>query len=494
MSRLPNGTGWVVASAAVALFIAVSWDGMQSYGPNRGYDGDAFIAYAEVLQATGRLPGPDDTYEWANPPAYYLGTVYVQQFARWAAEGRGAIVPGRPSAPRKSLWILLVIAAAAAIGCRPVRPVRIGGFVLGGLAVGWAFADALSFAAEEPWRSGQLIALFWGVVLLVGAGLLAREAWPGSEVAIAVTVALTAAIPGVIRMSVMFHPETQFAALAVLAVWLLLRSRASGWRPEFAVALGIVIGMASLTRQSAAVLAVATVVAALVLGGRRARGFAVVAVVSLALVAGPWWAYQTIRTGNPLQSYLDRPGYMLDRQPRSFFISFPIRDLVVHPYREAFNNELLPRIHADIWSDWSGAIHGTWVDPTRPARISASTQSVLGLGFDLLSIGGLAFFGWKGIRRVRTGDAGPADAVLATSLIVTSITWFAFVVTLVRFPQAGGDPVKSTYILFLAPLFALGAFAAGRALWTRRRLWRVILCTWAVLYAASFAVHLGTAF
>lgn len=195
ISRLPQRTGWVVAAAAIALFVAVSWDGMQNYGPDRGYDGSAFIAFAEVLEATGRLPGPDETYEWANPPAYYLGAVYVQKVARWAAEGRGSIVPGRPSTPRKILWVLLVTAAVAAIACRPPRPVRIAGIALGSVAVAWALADALSFAAEEPWRSGQVIALFWGAVLLVGAGLLANEAWPGSQGAIAVTVAATAAIP-----------------------------------------------------------------------------------------------------------------------------------------------------------------------------------------------------------------------------------------------------------------------------------------------------------
>ena len=185
---------------------------------------------------------------------------------------------------------------------------------------------------------------------------------------------------------------------------------------------------------------------------------------------------------------------MLDHQPFSFFVSFPIHDLVMHPYREAFRNELLPRFHADIWSDWAGGIHGYWAEPSRRMRVNASTQSVLGLFFDVLSIAGLAVFGGRGISRARAHTAGGADAVLGTAVIVSVITLLAFVTTLVRFPQIEGDPIKSTYVLFLAPLFALGAVAAGRRLWALGPAWRAALCTWAALYGVSFSIHLATAF
>ncbi len=494
MTRQSKGAGWTVAAAAIAIFAAVTWHGMRDFGPTKGYDGVAFVAFAETIEQTGRLPRAGDTYEWANPPAYYLGAVYLQQFARWAAADRGKRATARPGLPGAILWIVLVTAGVAAVACRPRRSLRVGGLVLGALAAVWAIAAVLSFSAEEAWRSGQVIALFWACVLLIAAGLLAREAWPGSQAMIAVTVVVTAVIPSVIRMAVMFHPETQFAALAVVSIWLVTRGWSKGWSPELGVALGVVLGLAALTRQTAAVLAVGTILAALVIGGRRAGKFTGLALVSLGVVVGPWWVYQTIRTGNPLLSYLDRPGYMLDHQPLSFFVSFPIRDLIFHPYREAFSNQLLPRFHADIWSDWTGGIHGFWADPSLPMRLDASTQSGLGLLFDALSIAGLAFFGGRGISRARAHTEGAEDAVLATAVIVSVITWLAFVTTLVRFPQIDGDPIKSTYVLFLAPLFALGAVAAGRSLWARGPVWRVMLCAWAALYGVSFAVHVATAF
>lgn len=47
--------------------------------------------------------------------------------------------------------------------------------------------------------------------------------------------------------------------------------------------------------------------------------------------------------GNPIQSNLEREGYLLSEgQPRSFYVSLPVPELVTHPYRPAFQNELLP--------------------------------------------------------------------------------------------------------------------------------------------------------
>jgi hypothetical protein len=73
-------------------------------------------------------------------------------------------------------------------------------------------------------------------------------------------------------------------------------------------------------------------------------------------------------------------------------------------------------------------------------------------------------------------------------------SWLAFVATLVRFPQRGGDPIKGHYLLFLAPVSAAFAIAAGFAL-ARRGGWRrAVLFAWAGLYALSWALTVATAF
>ena len=82
-------------------------------------------------------------------------------------------------------------------------------------------------------------------------------------------------------------------------------------------------------------------------------------------------------------------------------------------------------------------------------------------------------------------------AGVAFALLV-GLSWIGFVVQLVRFPQAGGDPIKSSYMLYLAPVVAIAALAAGEWLWQRGRAWRVALVAWPALYALSYAGFLVT--
>ena len=216
--------------------------------------------------------------------------------------------------------------------------------------------------------------------------------------------------------------------------------------------MGAALGGTALVRQSAPIVILSLAVVVVVLGRRQALRFGVVALVAILFVAGPWWGYQAHRLGNPIKSNLDRPGYMLDRQPRSFFVSLPLPDLVTRPYRESFRNELLPKFHADLWSDWFGTVHN-WQTPSRVDRVVASSQSILGFGGDVLVLGGL-----------------------------------------IRFPQADGDPIQAHYLLFLAPAAAIFAVAAGRWAWLRVGFPRFALLTWLALYLVSFVTLLLTSF
>jgi len=263
---------------------------------------------------------------------------------------------------------------------------------------------------------------------------------------------------------------------------------------ESGIAAGATLGCAALVRQSAPIVMIAVAVAVLLLGRRRAVWFAVAALAAMLLVAGPWWGYQTSRFGNPIESNLDRPGYMLDRQPLSFFVSFPFPDLVTHPYRGSFQNELLPKFHAELWSDWFGADHD-WVTSSRTDRVLASSQSILGFGGDALVLGGLIGFGLPAVRRaIRSPGVGRDDAVLGALTTLFLLGWAAYLVTLIRFPQAEGDPIQAHYLLFLAPAAAIFAVCAGRWAWLRSRLTRVCLAAWLVLYLVSFGAVIVTSF
>jgi hypothetical protein len=210
-------------------------------------------------------------------------------------------------------------------------------------------------------------------------------------------------------------------------------------------------------------------------------------------VAGPWWLHQIQVYGNPIQSNLDRPGYMLDHQPRGFYISLPT-ELVTRPHYYHFENKLLPRFHAYLWSDWHGDYHRAWLSPKPHAKTLASIQSVLGFGGDALVLGGLALLGIPALVRVLRRNARETDNALAVLSTLFIVSWAAYVVTLVRFPQKGGDPIKAHYLLFLGPVSVVLAVAAGLAL-ARRGAWqRALVLGWLAIYALSWALTLATAF
>ena len=184
--RTPGrGPAVAVAAAVVSTALVAAW-GAHRLDPASGYDGAAFLRYAEVVKATGHLPSQAQTYEYASPPAY--------------------------------LW------EAAQLS-------RIG---LG-------------------WRGGQALSVLWAALLVLVAALLARELWPGRPWLWAGGAWLTAGVPIVIRLGTMFHPEMQFACLRRD------RDAAGGARgpPRLAAGLdgaacGVVLGLAALTRQTAA--------------------------------------------------------------------------------------------------------------------------------------------------------------------------------------------------------------------------------------------------
>jgi len=117
---------------------------------------------------------------------------------------------------------------------------------------------------------------------------------------------------------------------------------------------------------------------------------------------------------------------MMSHQPASFYVSFPLRSLVAHPFRPDFSDQLLPKLHAELWSDWFGVVHGD-----RPSwnleRVTSSTQSVLGFVADLLALGGLVALAVPAaVRVLRRRSRAPTDVGLGLlgTLAVASVAAF----------------------------------------------------------------------
>lgn len=479
----------VLLAAAIALLAAVGWKGAVATLPENGYDARAHIAYAETLRREGRLPTAMASYEYATPPAYAWLALRAERAVDWSGSTARSAVEQVRGGLAHALWVALVALAAWLLAAhRRGSPAWIAGLASACAALLAAGLRALATASTIPWSAGQLLSLAWMVVLLGLTYALARELWPGRPLLAVVATLATGAVPIVLRLGTMFHPEMQFACLALAAIALCVRAARRGWPPLHGAAAGLALGLAALTRPTAAVVIAALVIAALAAGRLAAIRFLAAGAVVVVLVAGPWWLYQLDRYGNPLQSNLDRPGYMLeDGQPRSFYLSAPLEDLVLHPYRPAFAGELWPQFHADLWSDWFGGQHLYWQKPPDTAtRLFLSSQSLLGVVASALALGGLALFAARGLRE--------RSFALTAFVLLALLSWIAFLITLIRFPQVEGDPIKSSYMLYLTPVFALAAVAAADALWRRGRVWRLALAVFACLFVTSYAGYVVTAY
>ncbi|HUH14411.1 MAG TPA: hypothetical protein VML35_00840, partial [Gaiellaceae bacterium] len=484
-------------AAALGIAALVGWHGATAAEPVRGTDAQAHVAYAEILATDGRLPTEEESYEYASPPASHWAALQAQRLADAAAGAVREVAEGPGSPAGRVVWLAGLLGAALLLALPGGgRGRRAAGLALAASVAVLAVLDVAATAAETRWTVGQAVSLLAVLGLLGVAWALARTLWPERRFLPLVALGATAALPIVLRLGTMFHPEALFAFLAGCALLIVVRAQAARWPLGHALALGGVLGLSALTRQTAAILIVSLGLAVLLAGRRDALRFVAVTAAALLLVAGPWWLHQLDRYGNPIQSNLEREGYMLeDGQPLSFYVSFPARDLVLHPYRPAFENELLPKFHADLWSDWFATRHGSWADPSPAARLFASTQSVLGLFASAFALVALVALGARPLAAaVRGRELDLRSFAFATFLLLAALTWIAFVVTLVRFPQADGDPIKASYMLFLAPVFAVAAAGLAHELWHARRTARLALAGWAGLYAVSYAGFLATAF
>ncbi len=485
---------WLRAGVVVALccFGVLGWQGVTTVGLNRASDSGEHIFYTEYLYKTGSLPGEARNYEYATPILFHVTAIAVEYLSH-RAPSHWLELPW--NWVTRALWLALIAGGAAAMTARRAR-VRLAGaagLVLAGI---WGLDEAVSLDKTQEWSGGQLIALAAGTGLVLVTGLIAREVWPDRPRRSLAAAAFVAAYPVVYRMSILFHPEMPLAFLCALSYLLFLRAARLGWPRRLGWALGATCGAAALTRQTAIVVIVCLGVGAAVLGGRRALGFLARAAVLVVLIAGPWWIYAYRTWHNPLQSNLEpHTAVMLNHQPLSFYASFPIESLVVHPYRDAFANELLPKLHAELWSDWFGVVHPWLGTPSRLDRVTASTQSVLGFFGDMLAIGGLAALAVPAALRVlRRRSRSPDDVGLGLLAVVTLAAFSSFVVMLIRFPQQYGDPIKSSYLLFTAPAWAIFSIAAWAKIRKRRRGLSAVLTVVAALYIVSYAADLGAAF
>jgi hypothetical protein len=268
-----------------------------------------------------------------------------------------------------------------------------------------------------------------------------------------------------VKAAAMFHPEPMSMFLCTLALWLCVRSFHDR---RYVVPLGIVLGLAQLTR-TFALATVASVALALVLA-RRWRALAVV--LALAAVVPAWWyVHQQEVRGNALAySRPTPPKPLLERRPARFYVDPGIPDVVAKPYRPHVLNLAWPTTYAELWGDY----FGVWVwkgPPAQPPKHRLQLQAVLGIVPTLLAFGGLVALLLASLR------SPPRLAVTVLPVVVL----LGFLFFAVSYPSNDGDDLKATYMLTATAGWALGFGYALERLRSRWLLGLLVLCVLAEL-------------
>ena len=159
------------------------------------------------------------------------------------------------------------------------------------------------------------------------------------------------------------------------------------------------------------------------------------------------------------------------------------------------DNEFLPQLHADLWSDYFGAFVPPGQRRAAIGRITASTQSVLGLVADALAIGGLCLFGIPALTRgFRRRDCQTLDTPYGLLALLALLGTIALAVQVIRYPQALGLEIKASYLLFTAPCWAIFSVAAWVRVAGRSAKLKSALAVAAGLYVLSYGTTLAAAF
>ncbi|MFQ5478272.1 MAG: ArnT family glycosyltransferase [Candidatus Binatia bacterium] len=423
-----NGT---LSIPLVALFILVNLVVVYNasiHDPSVGYDSAEHIKYVEVI-AQGRLPTPIENYEYFSPPLPYI----VPALAR--------------------------VAGASTL------------------------ASAKCF---------QFMNVVYSVAALLLLLSICRLCVPGSSLGLN-AVLLLAVTPVYYKSFAMVRSDPLFMTLCLAATWSALKLARSlagsngGGSVGWAVASGVLVGCAMLTRQWAVFLILALLVLwgvgiakrQLPLGRTTAR---VSLVMVIAFVISSWFFFHLNSEYGSFGAFNMRraESFSLSNQPDSFYLGTGDGELFSEPLRPAFRNQLMPVLYSETWGDYwcyfqvrgtdkiSGVhLAGAILTPPTPARVAHNRAAVapilvrsniLGLLPTLLLLAGIAY-GLTSSLAFLTNKTDPvcsASALLFFSLLFVLTGFLGYMWFLIMYPHpAEGDTIKATYILQLFPFLSI---------------------------------------
>ena len=412
----------------VLVALVAAWNAAR-YPPGLGYDADDQVYYMDGIRGGG-LPDAEGAYY--TPPGFY-------SVAAVATELGELVGLGQP------LRVTLVLNAALAVG---------------------------------------------SLLLLL---LLVRELWPGRAVLHLLAVGFAAGSVILLRTAAMFHPETLSLFLSTLALLLAARLVVRrDYRLRTALLLGVALGASQLVRAWAlwtfAVVLLTLLVTWFVEAADRRRVAAAAAATcaAVALVAGPWYAYQASRYTNPIfdRPQVDRPRW--ERRPASFYVDPGLPEVITRPHRPSHNNRFWPTLYAEAWGDYAGtfAWEGHKEPPSGGTLRDLVTQSVVMVVPTALAVAGWLALLVDGLRRPHASRGRLLVGLLPLAGIA-GMLYFT-----VSYPTPDGDVIKATYMLTTLPAWAAAfAVAAERVARGRLALPFALLFVLAALAGIRFTVY-----
>jgi hypothetical protein len=302
------------------------------------------------------------------------------------------------------------------------------------------------------------------LVVVVFAGLIARELFPRSRAIQLATLAFAALAPVLTRTAVMYHPEPLATALAVAGLYVVVRALARGqpglWTGTTA---GLLFGLGTLTRTWTLAFAAASCLA-LLLRARLKRerepawGAALLAGVAIALSL-PWFIHQEREHGSPFAFNRPAPNEsFFSRRPLSFYTSIDAEAVFSRPYAPNYLNHLWPVTYTDWWGDYWRYFELPYENISSPPELPPKyenpriRQSYVGIVPSILAVAGLLGALVVGIRRREVALVLLPGAIIALGL--------EFLVFQIAYPHPDGDTIKAAYLLDgVAPLAVCAAFA-----------------------------------
>lgn len=376
------------------------------------------------------------------------GSAYYVDVARNLVTGRGLVIdsiwsyatpPLTLPRPAFELWqpaASIIAAVPMAVAGPTFAAAQLGYVVLGALLapLTWLVARDAAFRLGLPMRRAAFVATGAGLLAAVGGPFLVSTAVPDSTL-----------------------PFTVLAVASCLA----MPRAVAGERPAL-VALGVLLGLAYLTRMEAVWLGATFVLIAVVTrpGWRNWLPVSMAVAAIGALVAAPWWARNFAVFGTPLPGQL-ADNVFLTRNEQIFAY-------VEQPSLEAFLAQGGPTLIGNI-------ANAIWHNVVNVLLIPAAPIVVVG-------VAALAAAALRGRQTARQAARTPLGAILVSGAITLVATTLLFPVATLwgTFEHASGPLLVGLAIAAVLGGDAFVAWLVRRRDWRRDNAWLAPLALFAL--------------